>query len=556
MSTTIATMSTTTAPPVHAALTVDMDGEHPVEKVTARLSPSTPLVPLAKDDDLNAEGKRQFTFIVELKSDGVQPTHATRRGKEATATGEQTSGSDDTPSPPDTPHERLSALDVDVVEREAAPESNTSDSESLRSPIDPPGLSEQVPSPAPDQASEGVPTEVRDEGVDPSAKPPAVDAPEELDAIFSIDPRVFEWELVYDISHPIFQLEPALFEHDLSRYSVSDLPQLDKFIPNDLFPDDLFVHDIDNITRVHPGNKDTDRRDLPVRYVRIYPSNSREQGESRSAYDDRDTSKPARFAHLYLKSANRMGTGHHSYVYRAPLTLRLDPDSGECSTATVAVKTANTECGAHLMLDKEAAAYNAFPQELMEDTLRSTPDTSNTDGAASPSDAVTTSESTQVSVWSDSHAANCLGPALQPATPAGTPPSETEAVWEPAVVPKFYGYYGALNADGSLHSARHGSRRCDIDDECYECGRPIEPPCLKREEREKVLALTARLHAAGFPAGPLSVPREERSEDTPSHRIIDFGRAEVLSLLPESRHAFFEECCEDDMDRAKRYLML
>lgn len=369
----------------------------------------------------------------------------------------------------------------------------------MRSPIDPPGLGEQVSSPAPgeDQTGGATPTEVRVEEVHLSAAPPVVDAPEELDAIFTIDPRVFEWELVYDVSDPIFQLEPAVFEPDLSRYSTSGLPQLDTFIPDDLFPDDLLVHDIDNITRVHPRDAHRDVRHLPVRYVRIYPKTSREQGESWSAFDDRDTSKPARFAHLYLKSANNMGTGHHSYVYRAPLSLRLDPDSGECTTATVAVKVADPRCGAHLMLDKEAKAYNAFPRELMEDTPLSMPG----DAAATPPDAMTSESIEEPPSASDSHDANCLGPAAPAATVPETPAGETQVdEGGPAIVPKFYGYYGALNADGSLHSERHDSTSksrtylCDIDDACSvawpsrlllveECGRPVEPYYLAREER-------------------------------------------------------------------------
>ncbi|RDX52438.1 hypothetical protein OH76DRAFT_1345065 [Lentinus brumalis] len=348
--------------------------------------------------------------------------------------------------------------------------------------------------------------EVRVEDIDESARPPVVEEPAELDGIFSIDPRVFEWELVYDVSDPIFQLEPTLVEPDLSRYSVIGLPQLDTYIPDDLLPDSLLVHDIDNITRVHFGDSDTQCRRPPVRrYVRIYPKPSGQHGESQSAYEGRDTSKAARSAHLYLQSTNRLGSGSHSF----------------CTSATVAVKTAHKECGAHLMLDKEATAYNAFPRELMEDTSRG-----------------------------------------------------------PAVVPKFYGYYGALNADGTLHSERHTLQTyCDIDETCYvdwptrlflveECGRPIQPYYMTREEREKVVALTERLHKAGFvngspyrrnmlsQPGPLSVPREERSQYTPSYRIIDFGRAEVLSLLPETRHEFFGDCCDADMMKTKRSLFL
>ncbi len=572
-----------------------MDRAHTDEKVAARLSPPTPLVALAKDDDLNAEGKRQLTFIVALGYDGVQSAHMKKR-KEAAVTGEQTPASDDTQPSPHIPRELPSLVG------HATPGRNTSDSDSTRSPIDPPGLSEQIPSTG-DQAVAVPPMEVRVEDIDESARPPVVEEPAELDAIFSIDPRVFEWELVYDVSDPIFQLEPTLVEPDLSRYSVSGLPQLDTYIPVDLLPDSLLVHDIDNITRVHFGDSDTQYHRPPVRrYVRIYPKPPGQHGESQSAYEGRDTSKAARSAHLYLQSTNRLGSGSHSFVYRAPLTLRLDGDSGKCTTATVAVKTAHKECGAHLMLDKEATAYNAFPRELMEDTSRPMPDISGTDGAATSLDAVMTSESAdEPPSVSHSHDADCLGPAAQSAASAELPrPASRMPVIEggPAVVPKFYGYYGALNEDGTLHSERHGLQTyCDIDEACYvdwptrlllveECGRPIQPYYMTREERcvhlpqllfhcivdaaysEKVVALTERLHKAGFvngspyrrnmlsQPGPLSVPPEERSQYTPSYRIIDFGRADVLSLLPETRHEFFGDCCDADMMRTKRSLFL
>ena len=492
-------MSTTTVQLAPVPLFPDCG---PVEKITARLSPSTPLVPLAKDDSLNAEANQQRTFVVDLTPDVVQSSPQEKERKEgAPFSGEQTSGFGDAPSSPQEIHP-LGHPSVDVhVAKPPAPEPGESDSESVHSPIDPPGLGEESSSLVPESTGEPAPAEVHVEVVDVPALPPAAEAPEEPDAIFSIDPRVFEWELAYDVSDPIFHIELPLFDPDLSSYSLTGLSPLDTFIPDDLFPDDLFVHDISNITRLHPENTNekSPLRHMPVRYMRIYPKTSREQGKSQDTYDARGTSKLARFAHLYLRSENRMGSGHHSYVYRAPLRLRLNPDTREWSTVTVAAKTANRECGAHLMLDKEAIAYNAFPRELMEDTLgvpAAQNDSSSTDEATSEpsSDAAAMQKSTGESTpMSDSHDANCLGPPLQPAIPAESPASESRAgEWEPAVVPKFYGYYGAVNADGSLQKERH--EYCDIDDECTvdwptrillleECGKPVSPHSLARTER-------------------------------------------------------------------------
>jgi len=63
----------------------------------------------------------------------------------------------------------------------------------------------------------------------------------------------------------------------------------------------------------------------------------------------------------------------------------------------------------------------------------------------------------------------------------------------------------------------------------------VEKPELI-ENSEKIVGLLARLHAASFTQGslnlrnivvqpgPLTLPREERSLDEPSFRILDFGR--------------------------------
>ena len=301
--------------------------------------------------------------------------------------------------------------------------------------------------------------------------------------------------VAYDVSDPIFHIELPLFDPDLSSYSLTGLSPLDTFIPDDLFPDDLLVHDISNITRLHPQKikKESAVRHIPVRYVRIHPKTSREQGGSQNTYDARDASKPARFAHLYLKFENSMGSGNHSYVYRAPLRLRLDPTSHEWRTVTVAAKTANNECGAHLMLDKEALAYNAFPRELMECTP-CRPAAQN--GMPTTDDDASSVGAVESASMSDSHDANCPGPASQRTahTPAESPASaETQMCeWRPAVVPKFYGYYGAVDADGTLLHERH--EYCDVSDDCTvrwptrillveECGNPIEPHDLSRSER-------------------------------------------------------------------------
>lgn len=78
-----------------------------------------------------------------------------------------------------------------------------------------------------------------------------------------------------------------------------------------------------------------------------------------------------------------------------------------------------------------------------------------------------------------------------------------------------------------------------------------------------------RLHAEGFlqsspyarnvltQPGPLSLPREERSNASPSFRIIDFGRGdEPWTLRRTQREPMFGGLCEDELRRARKMLML
>ncbi|PIL28827.1 hypothetical protein GSI_08872 [Ganoderma sinense ZZ0214-1] len=332
-------------------------------------------------------------------------------------------------------------------------------------------------------------------------------------------------------------------------FSLSGVPPLQTFIPDSLFPDDLFVHDPDHIIE-RCREKLESPSDLPLRYVRIFP-NSKGRHEPLPDYFlplvpdlkptnqyfmppppaslNRSPADEVRVAHLYLKAHNRLSQGHHSSVFAAPLRLRLDPGSQEESTVRIAAKTAPGSCGTHKMLHLEAGVYDAFPRYLMDDQY------------------ITGSRSSVTVRWV-----------------------------KPAVVPKFYGYYAAVGADGKpimpMHLGCHSDMTCPVSWPTRillveECGRPILPSAFTPDQRFDCLQLVERLHAAGFAQnsmhprnvlvqpGPLRAPPAARSYATPSFRIIDFGRGMALSHLPPSIHWMFAKICEGEEWKAARQIL-
>ena len=172
------------------------------------------------------------------------------------------------------------------------------------------------------------------------------------------------------------------------------------------------------------------------------------------------------------------------------------------------------------------------------------------------------------------------------------------------VVPKFFGYYLLLKPDGTLNFNTHNE--CDEDGTCEvawppaillieDCGNPIQPELFSDAQRY-VISLSSsfsryapifnavsplsrwecyhlldRLHDAGFitrqPAmttdkllvqpGPLTVPREERSLETPSFRLVDFGRGLARTLSkPEGFDEFWQEWCDYESDGTLEALQL
>ena len=140
-------------------------------------------------------------------------------------------------------------------------------------------------------------------------------------------------------------------------FSMQGLPKLEEFIPEGLFPDVLLVHDPQQLT----NHKQTGGE--PVKYKRVYPVLPRD-GTEHTMTDKTEEL----VANLHLDSANQLGSGHHSFVYRAPLTLppplSARSRTGQC---TVAAKLAYRRCTDHRLLHNEADVYNALPKDAQEE---------------------------------------------------------------------------------------------------------------------------------------------------------------------------------------------
>ncbi|KAF7334500.1 hypothetical protein MVEN_02279500 [Mycena venus] len=185
------------------------------------------------------------------------------------------------------------------------------------------------------------------------------------------------------------------------------LPKLEEFIPEEYFPDVLYVNDPDKKTAIShnykkPGSRLLKAQTLepvPRKYKRVWPRFVRDtepatafntdpncasikvpplpaaSGPTRWSIAPR-TSPPTvpkpstnlRIAHLNLSSAPCLGVGNHSAVFRAGLRLPY-PLSARSPTGevTVAAKTGFSGDEARKLLSNEGKIYGAFPKHLQED---------------------------------------------------------------------------------------------------------------------------------------------------------------------------------------------
>ncbi|KAH9959957.1 hypothetical protein BC827DRAFT_424009 [Russula dissimulans] len=269
-------------------------------------------------------------------------------------------------------------------------------------------------------------------------------------------------------------------------------PNLETFISGECLPDalDAFANPtlLGVPSHLPPGPVRLFIERYPIRFVRIYPPPTPTDKDDRSVMLDHPTT-----CRLDLRYTRHLGSGHHSDVVLAPLTL---PSSVATPSvrAAVAVKIAKPHPREREMLLNEAKIYNAFPRELQEGTSHQAP-----------------------------------------------------------VVPKFYGYYvpsreafDSQSYDDIIEEDRkvvwNIIRRVTPLLLLEPCGREIRALSLSRTGREIIFGLLDRLHAANFvqgsvyerniliQPGPLNVPWAERSMQKPSFRIIDFGRGECPSV--------------------------
>ncbi|TBU30409.1 hypothetical protein BD311DRAFT_659140 [Dichomitus squalens] len=252
-------------------------------------------------------------------------------------------------------------------------------------------------------------------------------------------------------------------------------------------------------------------------YKRYFPSpeEPKGNGEEETAESEATPSLKENVAHLYLRKKNRFGSGNHSFVYRAPLTLP-PPLSGRSPTGqvTVAAKLAYSRCTAHELLHNEARVYDTLPKHLQED-------------------------------WCGYN----VVPQCRFPVPVG------------AITPKFFGFYLPVDKEGKFMMKRHAG--CSEDEPhavewaspillMEECGTPVEPAEFTADQRTECFSLILRLHHMDIvqgsfyirnimcQPGPLTLPPDKRSYDHPSFRIIDFGRGKCwdweLEALTGAKH--------------------
>ncbi|KAI0063834.1 hypothetical protein BV25DRAFT_1883095 [Artomyces pyxidatus] len=277
-------------------------------------------------------------------------------------------------------------------------------------------------------------------------------------------------------------------------------PTLQEYIPEDLLPDVLLVN-ASKFSMYSIGCVEGWKEYLAKNTLRF----------TRVTLESPDspipTSRPPRIATLSLDEATALGSGHHSQVFLAPLILP-EPMSatGPVSvTCKLAYDGDDGEYSAETHLANEAAVFSAFPRSLQED-------------------------------WSGLHSAK--------------PDQRPEFM--PAVVPKFYGYYKPSVDPSADHiSCRLAAWINSLSpillmEHCGTniCQSKFYP--LTDAHKKACLSLFVRLHAAGFiqdspyprnitvQPGPLSLPPAARRLQTPSFRIIDFGRGQHMDLETET----------------------
>jgi hypothetical protein len=137
----------------------------------------------------------------------------------------------------------------------------------------------------------------------------------------------------------------------LARNQIS---KLEEFLPEKHYPDVLIIHDEFDVL-AGTGEFYRARIDHPRRYRRVLPMATSRQSE--------------RIAHLLLEPPNSIGSGHHSFVYRAAVKLPPPLTVDEpLSHVAVAAKVALIPLAdARKLLANEARVYASMPRHLQEE---------------------------------------------------------------------------------------------------------------------------------------------------------------------------------------------
>ena len=431
-------------------------------------------------------------FVVELR------LGSSKSGDLEKKPGEHHSGRG--PSCRATPDDTLHPLRLDARYSTPAFVGDLSSSNSVASPLDPPGLSS---SPA------------VEEQVSPTSAPLATESsapisqPSHLPGANSVtDTQVDPESLSLPLSDIPFDIDPSAIGYDTPHHFLEGIPPLDTLIPSQHLPDILFVHDVDNITGLRQENSSTvtghPKNDPPVRYLRVDPTSvSPLAHENLPKADARaDGVPPPHVAHLYLKRGKVLGSGSHSTVLIGGLRLKLTPDEG-IEMRRVAVKTADQRCGAHKMLMHEASMYSRFPHALMEGRAPTPPSGAQGGRESKTVECESECEKPQAGERISSQSGTGESSPLDSSESTSAEDNaakdlivkkDAEVDSESPVVPKFFGFYAPAPEGNNGYVKMLTHPRCSEDGWCRvewptplllmeECGATIDTPSLKPEDR-------------------------------------------------------------------------
>ncbi|KAF7323969.1 hypothetical protein MKEN_00618500 [Mycena kentingensis (nom. inval.)] len=261
-------------------------------------------------------------------------------------------------------------------------------------------------------------------------------------------------------------------------------PKLEQHIPNHLLPDVLLVFDAAN----HCGRQVSERQPAIQKYFRVFPP----------------CSSPKSTAKLVIPCESAFaGKAKHAKIFSAALTLDdrfavLDADE---ATVSVIAKIPFCRTEDRKMLHEEAYMYNSMRERAPHLSEHWT-----------GFNAI--EEACDFELDDEGREVFCNTADVRvPAT---------------AVVPQFYGYY-APEEKGST------AREILL---LEDCGTQIEAAALSDSDKMTCYTFLHRLFRAGIKQnsfhlrnivmqpGPLTLPPQLRSSETPSFRMIDFGRGE------------------------------